>query len=116
MFISAAQAQGLLASGTEAGTMGLFDMIWPFLLVMVIMWLLIIRPQNKKMREHMAALKTLDKGDEVVTAGGILAKVVSPEKDGNIDLEISENTKVKVVAATITQIKSSKAAQKTVAK
>src|SRR5690349_16648703 len=71
MFITPAFAQGAPAGG---GTDVLFQMA-PFLLIFVIMYFLILRPQQKRVKEHQAMVKALRKGDTVVTSGGVVGKV-----------------------------------------
>ena len=69
---------------------------------MVVMWLLMIRPQQKKAKEHAALLKTLKSGDKVVTSGGIMGVVVSV-KDRTVALR-SADTKMEVLKSAVTEI------------
>lgn len=69
---------------------------------MVVMWLLMIRPQQKKAKEHAALLKTLKSGDKVVTSGGIMGVVVSV-KDRTVALR-SADTKIEVLKSAVTEI------------
>jgi preprotein translocase subunit YajC len=69
---------------------------------MVVMWLLMIRPQQKKAKEHAALLKTLKAGDKVVTSGGLLGVVVSV-KDRTVALR-SADTKIEVLKSAVTEI------------
>lgn len=76
----------------------------PLILIFAIMWFLLIRPQQKKMKEHRAMVEALRRGDQVVTQGGVIGKV-SKVKDGDeIDVEIAEGVKVRVVKSTIVQV------------
>ena len=68
------------------------------------MWFLLIRPQQKKMKEHQAMVAALRRGDEVVTQGGILGKVTKVKDDGEIEVEIAQGVKVRVVKATVAQV------------
>ncbi|HHX89680.1 MAG TPA: preprotein translocase subunit YajC [Paracoccus sp.] len=98
MFISPAYAQ---AAG-DAG--GLVTTIIPFVLIFAIMWLLLIRPQQKKMKEHRAMVDNLRRGDQVVTAGGIVGKVAKVKEDGEIEVEIADGVKVRILRQTITAV------------
>lgn len=75
----------------------------PFVLIFVIMYFLIIRPQQKRMKEHQSMLEALRKGDEVVTSGGIIAKV-SKVGDDEVEGEISDGVKVRIVKHTISNV------------
>ena len=75
----------------------------PLVAMGVIFWLLIIRPQMRRQKEHQAKVSSLKKGDQVVTAGGLLGKVLRVD-DHYVDLELGPNVKVKAVKATIGDI------------
>ena len=76
----------------------------PLILIFVIMYFLLIRPQQKKMREHQALVAGLRRGDQVVTQGGLIGKVSKVKDDAEIEVEIAEGVKVRVVRQTITQV------------
>jgi len=99
MFISPAYAQAAGGSGTDA--FGLLQLL-PLVLIFVVFYFLLIRPQQKKMKEHREMLGQLKRGDRVVTAGGIVA-TITKVKDGSdeIEAEIAPNVKVMVVRGTI---------------
>lgn len=78
----------------------------PMLLIFVVFYFLLIRPQQKKFKEHSALLATLKKGDEVVTSGGIIGKVVEADKDGVTTVEIAPGVTVKVTKASISALTS----------
>ena len=100
MFTSPAFAQ----SSNAAAPMGLVDFL-PFLLIIVIMYFLIFRPQQKRQKEHQTMLKGLRRGDVVVTGGGIVGKVVKVPGEGDeIQVEIADNVRVKVLRGTISQV------------
>ena len=87
--------------GGEGGG-GLLNLILPFGFIIAIMYFLVIRPQNKKQKEHQDLLNRLAKGDKVVTQGGILGRVSGvSEKDGTITLEISDRVRIKVLRSSI---------------
>lgn len=76
----------------------------PFVLIFVIMYFLIIRPQQKKVKEHRAMVAALRRGDQVVTQGGLIGKVSKVKDDSEIEVEIAEGVRVRVIRATITQV------------
>ncbi|WP_323036072.1 preprotein translocase subunit YajC [Pararhodobacter sp.] len=98
MFITPAYAQ---AAG---GAASLASSLIPFVLIFGIMWFLLIRPQQKKAKEHRAMIENLRRGDQVITAGGIIGKVAKVKDDGEVDLEIAEGVKIRVVRSTITTV------------
>ena len=73
-------------------------------LIFAIMYFLLIRPQQKKMKEHRAMVEALRRGDQVVTSGGIVGKVSKVQDDGFVEVEIAEGVKIKLVKHTITQV------------
>ncbi len=75
-------------------------------LIFAIMYFLLIRPQQKKMKEHKAMVEALRRGDQVVTQGGLIGKVVKVKENNEIDVEIAEGVKVRVVQSTIVQVTS----------
>lgn len=99
MFATPAYAQAAGASGAAA-----FGQFLPLILIFVIMYFFLIRPQQKKMKEHKAMVEALRRGDQVVTQGGIVGKVAKVHEDGMLDVEIAEGVKVKVLRHTITQV------------
>ncbi len=76
----------------------------PLILIFAIMYFLLIRPQQKKLKEHQAMVEALRRGDQVVTQGGMIGKVTKVKEDNEIEVEISEGVKVRVVRSTITQV------------
>ena len=90
MLISPAFAQGA-AIGGEAGWMGLL----PIVLMFVLLYFMMIRPQMKKAKEHKSMTDALQKGDEVVAAGGLLGKITKVT-DAYVSVEISANVEVSV--------------------
>ncbi|CUI01079.1 preprotein translocase subunit YajC [Leisingera aquaemixtae] len=85
----------------DAGAIGQF---LPLILIFAIMYFLLIRPQQKKMKQHQAMVDGLRRGDQVVTQGGVIGKVAKVKEDGEIEVEIAEGVKVRVVKATIAQV------------
>lgn len=98
MFVTPAYAQA--AGGAAAG----ITQFVPLILIFVIMYFLMIRPQQKKMKEHKAMVSALRRGDQIVTQGGLIAKVVKVKDDNEVEAEIADGVKVRVVRQTITQV------------
>ncbi len=76
----------------------------PLILIFAIMYFLLIRPQQKKVKEHAAMVAGLRRGDQVVTQGGLIGKVVKVKDDGELEVELAENVKVRVVQSTIATV------------
>ncbi|MBE1289057.1 MULTISPECIES: preprotein translocase subunit YajC [Roseobacteraceae] len=81
-----------------------FAQFVPLILIFAIMYLLLIRPQQKKAKEHQAMVAALRRGDQVVTAGGIMGKVSKVKDEREVELEIATGVNVRVVRNTITQV------------
>lgn len=94
------------AQAAAPGAGGAIAQFLPLILIFVIMYFLLIRPQQKKLKQHKAMVEALRRGDQVVTAGGIVGKVVAVGADGMLEVEIAPNVKVKVMRSTITQVMS----------
>ncbi|HET9398731.1 MAG TPA: preprotein translocase subunit YajC [Sphingomicrobium sp.] len=77
--------------------------IFPLLLVFIIFWFLMIRPQQKRMREHQAQIAAVKKGDRVVTGGGLIGKVVKVN-DNEVEVELGQGVRVTAVKSTLTQV------------
>ena len=101
MFVTPAFAQ---AAGSAPGGAAAFAQFLPIVLIFVIFYFLLIRPQQKKMKEHRAMVEALRRGDQVVTSGGIVAKVSKVQEDGMVEVEIADGVKVKVLKHTITTV------------
>ncbi|MCI2394532.1 preprotein translocase subunit YajC [Aliiroseovarius sediminis] len=100
MFATPAFAQ---AAGAPTGGL-LNSMLVPMLLVFAIMYFFMIRPQQKKVKEHQAMLGALRKGDQVITQGGLIGKVLKIKDDNEVEVEISTGVKVRVVRSTIVKV------------
>ena len=68
------------------------------------MWFLLIRPQQKKLKEHKAMVQALRRGDQVVTQGGLIGKVSKVKDEDEIEVEIAQGVKVRVVKSTVAQV------------
>ena len=78
-----------------------FGQFIPLILIFVIFYFFLIRPQQKKVKDHKLMVTALKRGDEVITSGGIVGIIERVHEDDKIDLSISENVTVKVVKSTI---------------
>ncbi|MEL7097583.1 MAG: preprotein translocase subunit YajC [Pseudomonadota bacterium] len=79
----------------------------PLILIFLIMYFLLIRPQQKKVKEHQAMVEALRRNDVVVTQGGLIGKVVKVYEDkGELDVEVADGVKVRVVQSTIAAVRS----------
>lgn len=76
----------------------------PLILIFGIMYFLLIRPQQKKVKEHQKMVSALRRGDQVVTQGGIIGKVAKVKENNEVEIEIAEGVKVRVVQNTISQV------------
>lgn len=81
-----------------------FGQFIPLILIFAIMYFLLIRPQQKKLKEHQGMVAALRRGDQVVTQGGLIGKVSKIKDDKEIEVELGEGIKVRVVRATIVQV------------
>jgi preprotein translocase subunit YajC len=100
MFATAAYAQ---AAGDAPAGLGLVQ-FFPLILIFAIMYFLMIRPQQKKLKEHRALVEALRRGDQVVTGGGLIGKVTKVGEGNEVEVEIATGVKVRVVKHTITQV------------
>ncbi|TYB88083.1 preprotein translocase subunit YajC [Oceaniovalibus sp. ACAM 378] len=98
MFVTPAYAQ---AAGGAASALTSFV---PLILIFAIMYFLLIRPQQKKAKEHQKMVAALRRGDQVITAGGLIGKVAKVKEDGEVEVELAEGVKVRVVRSTISQV------------
>ena len=83
-----------------------FAQFVPLILIFVIMYFLLIRPQQKKVKEHQQMVAALRRGDEVVTQGGLIGKITKVKDDTEIEVELASGVKVRVVRPTIAQVRS----------
>lgn len=100
--ITPAFAQGAEAAGTGAVLLQLV----PFVLIFVIMYFLILRPQQRRLKDHQAMIKNLRREDTVVTTGGLIGRVTKAADDAaEIEIEIAPNIRVKVVRSMISEVR-----------
>ena len=81
-----------------------FGQFIPLILIFGIMYFLLIRPQQQKLKQHQAMVEALRRGDQVVTAGGLIGKVSKVKDEGEIEVELASDVKVRVVKSTIAQV------------
>lgn len=93
----------LLSAAAAAEEPPVFLQFAPFLLMIVVIWFFMLRPQMKRQKEHQAKIGGLKKGDQVLTGGGLVAKVVKVDEN-YAELELAPNIKVKALKSTITDV------------
>lgn len=93
----------LVSAAGASGSSAFFIQILPLLFVFVIFYMLMIRPQQRRMKEHQATIAAVQKGDEVVTAGGVRGKVTKVSDD-EVEVEIAQGVKVKIVKSTLSHV------------
>ena len=99
MWVSPAYAQ------TGAGGAGIVEMLLPFVLIFVIMYFLILRPQRQQMKRREEMLKAVRRGDTVVTNGGIVGKVTKVVDDNELELQIADGVKVRAIRSLIAEVR-----------
>ena len=103
MFISSAFAQTAPAAAAGGDMMSTLTSMLPLVLMFVVLYFVMIRPQMKKQKEHKAMIDALAKGDEVVTVGGVLGKV-SKMGDIYVGLEVSNGVEIQVQRSAVVQV------------
>ena len=102
MFFTPAYAQ---TAGAAEGGSGILVQFLPLILIFAIMYFLLIRPQQRKVKQHQALIGALRRGDQIVTAGGLIGKVTKvTEGQNEIEVEIAPNVKVRLVRSTVSQV------------
>ena len=102
MFITDAYAQ---AANAQAGGAEFLTSLVPFVLIFVIMYFLIIRPQRQRMKSHQDMIKNVRRGDVVVTSGGLIAKVVRVIDDSELQVEIADDVRARLVRSMISEVR-----------
>ena len=100
MFITPAFAQGAPAGGSDM----LFQ-VAPFILIFVIMYFLILRPQQKRAKDHQALIAQLRRGDTIVTSGGLVGKITKVVDDNEIEVQIAEGVRVRQLRQMVTEVR-----------
>jgi preprotein translocase subunit YajC len=91
------------AAAQPSGTAAFLVQMFPLLLIFVIFYLLMIRPQQKRVKEHQQQISEVKKGDEVITGGGVRGKVTKVSDD-EAEVEIAQGVRVRVVKSTLSQV------------
>ncbi|MDA9855906.1 preprotein translocase subunit YajC [Rhodobacteraceae bacterium IMCC15231] len=78
----------------------------PLILIFAIMYFLLIRPQQKKVKQHQAMVGAVRRGDQVVTQGGLIGKVTKVKEDNELEVEVADGVKVRVVQSTLADVRS----------
>jgi preprotein translocase subunit YajC len=102
MFITPAYAQAASAAGQASPLGGILGLM-PLVLIFVAFYFLMIRPQQKRMKDLQTAVNAVKKGDQVVTGGGLVGKVTKVE-DEQVEIELAPNVKVRAIKATLTSV------------
>jgi len=101
MFVTPAYAQ---AAGGAGGEPNFLMSMLPLVLIFVIFYFLLIRPQQKRQKEHKSMVENLRRNDQVVTAGGIVGKVTKVSEGDEVEVEIAANVRVKLLRQTISAV------------
>jgi preprotein translocase subunit YajC len=99
MLISPAYAQA------ASGGSDMLIQLMPILLMFVIFYMLLLRPQQQRVKAHKEMVSNIRRGDTVVTSGGIIGKVTKVKDDGELEVEIADNTRVRVIKGTVAEVR-----------
>ena len=102
MFSTPAFAQ----TGSLPGGAGFIVQLLPFVLIFVIMYFLIIRPQRQRVKQHQEMIKNVRRGDVIVTSGGLIGKISKVVDESELQVEIAEGTRVRVARGMIAEVRS----------
>lgn len=100
MFTTPAYAQAGLAGGSD-----MLMSLLPFVLIFVIMYFLILRPQQRRVKTHQEMVKNVRRGDTVITSGGIVAKVTKVIDDDKIEIEVADGVRVTQMRAMVSDVR-----------
>ncbi len=101
MFVTPAYAQAAGAAGPS-----LLAQLPFFIAIFAIFYFLLIRPQQKKLKEHQAMVEAVRRGDQIVTQGGMVGKITKVRDDGEVEVEIANGVNVRVIKSTIQTVRS----------
>ena len=102
MFISPAYAQGSLFGG---GNTDMITSLLPFVLIFVIMYFLILRPQQKRAKQHAEMVKNVRKGDTVITSGGLIGRVTKVVDDDQVEIEVADGVRVRQMRSMVSDVR-----------
>jgi preprotein translocase subunit YajC len=100
MWITPAYAQGAFGDGGN-----MFVQLLPFALIFVIMYFLILRPQQQRAKQHQAMVKNLRRGDTVITSGGLVGRVTKLVDDDQIEVEIADGVRIRQMRGMIAEVR-----------
>lgn len=100
MLATPAFAQAAAPGGAMGGIIGII----PFILMFVIFYFLLIRPQQKRAKEHRQMVENLRRGDQVITAGGIKGKVTRVGDDDEAEIQIADEVRIRIVKSTVAAV------------
>jgi preprotein translocase subunit YajC len=100
MLITPAFAQGASAGGSD-----MLMSLLPFILIFVIMYFLILRPQQKRVKQHQEMVKNVRRGDTVVTSGGLVGKVTKVVDDDQVEVEIADGVRVRQMRSMVADVR-----------
>ena len=103
MLITPAFAQGSLFGGADSS--GMITSLLPLILIVVIMYFLVLRPQQQRVKQHQSMVKALRRGDTVVTNGGLVGKVTKVVDDDQIEVEISDGVRVRQMRSMVSEVR-----------
>jgi preprotein translocase subunit YajC len=103
MLVSPAFAQGGSLFG--GGSDNMLVSLLPFILIFVIMYFLILRPQQKRQKQHQEMVKNVRRGDTVITSGGLIGKVIKVVDDDQIEVEISDGVRVRQMRSMVADVR-----------
>ncbi|UZK65859.1 preprotein translocase subunit YajC [Sphingomonas sp. M1-B02] len=106
MFATPAYAQAAGTAAQSGSTAGAIVSLLPLVLIFVVFYFLMIRPQQKRMKALQAAVGGVKKGDTVITAGGLIGKVTRVD-EGEVEIELGTNVKVRAIKATLAEVRPS---------
>jgi preprotein translocase subunit YajC len=104
MLITTAYAQSA-PFGLSGDTAGMISSFMPLILIVVIMYFLVLRPQQRKVKMHQDMIKALRRGDTVVTNGGIVGKVTKVVDDDQIEVEIADGVRIRQMRTMVTEVR-----------
>jgi len=101
MIVTPAFAQGVGAGGSD-----MLVSLLPFVLIFVIMYFLILRPQQKRAKQHQEMVKNMRRGDSVVTSGGLVGKITKVVDDNEIEVEIADGVRIRQLRSMVAEVRS----------
>jgi preprotein translocase subunit YajC len=105
MLITPAFAQGLPFGLGGGDSSGMITSLLPLILIVVIMYFLVLRPQQQRVKQHQSMVKALRRGDTVVTNGGLVGKVTKVVDDDQVEVEIADGVRVRQMRSMISEVR-----------